>query len=109
MTKYLVLYHADVGAEEQMEQQSEEAGAASMQAWTDWAGRVGPALLDFGTPLGQAREVTSDGTSTPTTTVGGYSIVEAADADAAAALMEGHPHLENGTILLHETVELPGM
>lgn len=108
MAKYLVLYHADVGAEEQM-QQSEEAGQAGMQAWMDWAGRTGPALLDFGTPLGQARAVTSDGTSTPTTTVAGYSIVEAPDADAAAALMEGHPHLEVDTIRLHEALEVPGI
>ena len=108
MTKYLVLYNADVGAEEQM-QQSEEDAQASMQAWMDWAARVGPALVDFGTPLGQAREVTSEGASTPSTTVGGYSIVEAADADAAAALMVGHPHLELGTIRLHEALAVPGM
>jgi len=43
------------------------------------------------------------------TTVAGYSIVEAPDADAAAALMEGHPHLEVGTIQLHEALEVPGM
>ncbi len=108
MAKYLVLYHADVGAEEQM-QQSEEDAQADMQAWTDWAAGVGPALVDFGTPLGQVCEVTVDGTSTPSTTVGGYSIVEAADVDGAAALMTGHPHLQIGTIRLHEALDVPGM
>ena len=108
MTRYLVLYHSDVSAEEQM-QQSEAEGQASMQAWMDWAGRTGPALTDFGTPLGNPRRVGPDGASAATTTIAGYSIVEAADADAAAALMVGHPHLEIGTIEVLEGIELPGM
>jgi len=41
-------------------------------------------------------------------TAAGYSIVEAADADAAAALMDGHPHLKLGAIEVLETIELPG-
>jgi hypothetical protein len=108
MAKYLVLYHADVSAEEQM-QQSQEDGDAEMQAWMAWAGRIGDALLDFGTPLGNSRTVTSTGASPLPATAAGYSIVDAADADAAVALMDGHPHLKTGTIELLETIELPGM
>jgi hypothetical protein len=51
----------------------------------------------------------SSGASPSSTTTGGYSIVDAADADAAAALMDGHPHLKNGTIEVLEAIELPGM
>ncbi|MFE5673345.1 YciI family protein [Agromyces sp. NPDC056523] len=108
MTKYLVLYHADVGAEEQM-QQSEADAQAGMQVWMDWAQGAGAALLDFGTPVGNARRVDADGADAATTTVGGYSLVEAADADAAAALMKGHPHLRIGTIEVLESIDLPGM
>ncbi|MGR0319879.1 YciI family protein [Agromyces sp. ZXT2-3] len=108
MAKYLVLYRADVSAEEQM-QQSPEEGDASMQEWMAWAGKVGGALTDFGSPVGNGRAITSAGTSSSTSDVAGYSIVEAADADAAAALMDGHPHLEIGTIEVLEAIELPGM
>ncbi|MCD2443801.1 YciI family protein [Agromyces sp. SYSU K20354] len=108
MAKYLVLYHADVSAEQQM-QQSEADGQAEMQAWMDWAGAAGDAVVDLGTPLGEVRMVTSGGASTSSTTVAGYSIVEAADADAAAAIMTGHPHLKIGTIAIHEMAAIPGM
>ncbi|BDZ53485.1 YciI family protein [Agromyces marinus] len=105
MTTYLVLYHADVSAEEQM-QQSESEGQAAMQAWMAWAGQAGDALVDFGTPLGAARHVGAEGTAS---TIAGFSIIEAPDADAAAALMDGHPHLELGTIEILEQLSVPGM
>lgn len=108
MAKYLVVYHADVSAEEQM-QQSEDQGQAEMQEWMAWAGKAGDALLDMGSPLGTARSVSSAGASTSSSTAVGYSIVEAADADAAAALMGGHPHLKIGTIEVLETIPVPGM
>ncbi|MET3770019.1 hypothetical protein ABIB15_002723 [Marisediminicola sp. UYEF4] len=108
MAKYIVLYHADVSAEQQIEQ-SEEEGQAEMQEWMAWAGKVGAALLEFGSPLGNARSVSSARTTRSPSTAAGYSIVEAADADAAATLMDGHPHLKLGTIEVLETIELPGM
>lgn len=62
-----------------------------------------------GTPLGNGRSVSSSGTSSSSSDVAGYSIVEAADADATVALMDGHPHLKTGTIEVLEAIELPGM
>lgn len=108
MAKYLVLYHADTSAQDQMQQSDEEA-QAEMQAWGVWAGKVGDALLELGSPLGEARSVSSAGVSMASSTAAGYSIVEAADADAAAALMVGHPHLKTGTIEVLETIDLPEM
>lgn len=108
MAKYLVLYHADVSAEDQMEQ-SEEEGQAEMQAWMTWAGKTGAALVDMGTPLGNARFVSASGAEPSPSSAADYSIVEAPDADAAAALMGGHPHLKIGTIEVLEAVQLPGM
>lgn len=108
MSKFVLLYMSDTPAAEQM-QQSEEEGAADMQEWTAWAASAGGALLDFGLPLGNARSVSASGSGESSSTVGGYSIIEAADADAAAALLAGHPHLKNGTIELLEAFEIPGM
>jgi hypothetical protein len=45
-------------------------------------------------------------------TLGGYSILQAEDLNAAVALMDGHPHFMSGegaTIQIHETLEIPGM
>ncbi|WP_353813723.1 YciI family protein [Agromyces sp. SYSU T00266] len=108
MAKYLVLYRADVSAEEQM-QQSPEEGQAEMQEWMAWAGKVGDALADFGSPVGNGRAVGASGASASSSDVAGYSIVEAADADAAVALMDAHPHLKVGTIEVLEALEIPGM
>jgi hypothetical protein len=107
MPQYLVLYRADVSADDQM-QQSEEAAQADMQAWTDWADSVGPAVVDLGTPLVAVRSVSADGVSVASATVAGYSIVEAPSADAAAALFSNHPHLNIGTVEVYETLEVPG-
>lgn len=108
MAKYLVLFHADVSAEQQM-QQSDEDREAEMQAWWAWAAQAGDALLDMGTPLGSARSVSSAGAVASPSTADGYSMIEASDADAAVALMNGHPHLKTGTIEVLETIQLPDM
>ena len=106
MPQYLVLYRADVSAADQM-QQSDAAAQADMRAWTDWADSVGPAIVDFGTPLVAVRGVTADGITAATASVAGYSIVEAPDADAAAALFRSHPHLSIGTVEVYETLAVP--
>ncbi len=44
-----------------------------------------------------------------TAKVTGYSFIEAADADAAVALLAEHPHLKNGDIELLEAFDMtPG-
>lgn len=108
MPKYVLLYTAPISAEEQM-QMSEEEGKAEMEVWMAWSGRLGPALLDFGLPLGNGRAVTSSGATPTTSEVNGYSIIEADDIDAAVALTESHPHLRRGTIEVLETMPIPGM
>lgn len=108
MSKFVLLYTADVSADDQM-QLSDEESAAATQEWVDWAGRVGEALVDFGMPLGNGKTVSADGVSPSASTIGGYSIVEAADLDAASALTAGHPHLKIGRIEVLETLPVPGM
>lgn len=98
MSKYLLLYRADQSAAEQMAQSTPEQQQAGMEAWMAWFGRVGDALVDGGSPVGGG-----DGT------VGGYSIVEASDDTAVQSLLEGHPHLEVGTIDVLPFLAMPGM
>ena len=79
-----------------------------MQAWTEWFGQLGDALVDGGNPASQTREIASNGTvsqlngGAPT----GYSIIKAADIDAAVALAKGCPVLQGGASLqVVETVD----
>lgn len=93
MAKYLLLYHGG------SQPASAEEGAKIMTAWTSWMGSLGSALVDAGNPTGDAKtiapggKVSAGGGANPTT---GYSILEAASADAAATLAKGCPHLVSG-------------
>ena len=65
----------------------------SMAEWGDWAKKCGDSLVDFGAPLGWGTHLDPDGNSHEgSKEVAGYSIVQAADIEAAKALFEGHPH-----------------
>lgn len=99
MAKYLLVYKT---TGEPMPEPTPEQGQAIMEAWTTWGGKVGPAIVDFGAPVAPI------GSAAPT--IGGYSILEAADADALAALLEGHPHVaQGGTIDTYELQAIEGM
>ncbi|RMI31461.1 gas vesicle protein GvpO [Nocardia stercoris] len=62
---------------------------APMQAWMDWVGRVGHAIVDLGSPLVPASPGAEPG-------IGGFSIMQADNAEALHELMRGHPHTEQG-------------
>jgi hypothetical protein len=110
MAKFLFLYHAPSTPAEAMPSDPAQLEAVTAQ-WMAWAERVGAGMVDFGTPLGDGVQVSPEGTSPSTAGVAGYSIIEAADRDAAVALTEGHPHLgmPGGTIEVHELLPVPGM
>ena len=98
MSKYLLLYRADQSAAEQLANSTPEQQAAGMEAWMAWFAKGGESIVDGGSPVSGG-----DGT------VGGYSIVEAADEAALAPLLEDHPHLEIGTIDVLPFLAIPGM
>jgi len=98
MAKFLVLYRSDVSAAEQMANATPEEAAAGMQEWMRWFEATGEALVDGGAP-------TQGGDGT----VGGYSILQAADLAAAQGLVADHPHRRIGTIDVLELLQMPGM
>lgn len=110
MSTYLFVYHrppipADVPPP------TPEWMEANMKAWRAWEDRVGADLVDFGRPLAGGVRIGPDGSTRPSETqVAGYSIVEAADLDAARALTEDHPHYQmpGASIEIHETQPIPG-
>jgi hypothetical protein len=102
MTKYLVIYKADRSAQEQMSGASPEEAQAGMAAWMDWQQRAGDAVVDMGSPLAPADHAAD-------ASIGGYSILEAESPEALARVLDGHPHLQIGTIETHQFLDLPGM
>jgi hypothetical protein len=93
MSKFLYLYR---GPATPMEDFTPEQSAEQMQAWGEWMGRVGSALVDGGAPFGARSSVADDGTSPVPGDLNGYTIVEADSLDAARALLERHPFLSEG-------------
>ena len=93
MPKYVFAYHGGGMPE------TEAAQAASMEAWGAWFNTLGAAVVDGGNPTGQAKTVAADrsvhdgGGANPLT---GYTLVTAADIDAAVTLAKGCPILASG-------------
>ena len=98
MAKFTLLY---VGGDRPA---SEEEGAAVMGAWMAWFEKAGSALVDGGSAFGDSTAV---GVDLPATGANGYSVIEAASAADATAMLADHPHLAaNGRIEVHETLDM---
>jgi hypothetical protein len=100
MATFLLTFHGG-GMPETKEEQDR-----AMQAWNDWFGALGDALVDGGNPISQSRAISPDGsvmeaTAAPT----GYTIIKADDIDRAVALAQGCPVLGGGAaVVVSETL-----
>ena len=109
MAKYLVLYRSSVSATEQLSSGSPEDAQAGMELWMQWAGRVGNAIVDMGSPL--ASTGVFGGPGNKDNTIGGYSVLEADSPQSLEKLLDGHPHLHspgNPSIETLEFLPIPG-
>jgi len=105
MTKFLVLYRAISTAAEQMAAGTPEQAQAGMEAWMAWAQRAGDAVVDLGAPLAVVEAGGDAGDP-----IGGYSVLQAEDAEALVKVLDGHPHAAmGGTIEILEFLPMPGM
>ncbi len=68
-------------------------GPDAMAAWTGWFEELGSAILEPGNPT---FESTTLGSTPGDTRLGGYTIVEAEDLDAATTMAKGSPALAAG-------------
>ena len=113
MKKFLVLYMADsADFEEMMKNFTPEQQKKGMEAWMKWMGDHKASLVDGGAPLGKTKRVDSKGASDTKNDIGGYSIVQAETADAAAKLFgKDHPHLQmpGAWVEIIEVRHIPGM
>jgi hypothetical protein len=93
MSNFMMIYKGEATDTADMTQ---EQAAEVMAKWGAWMQKVGPALVDVGTPFGPGVSVVDDGTTGQPVSMSGYSIVEAGDLSAAQALADGHPYLSEG-------------
>ncbi|HEX2405495.1 MAG TPA: hypothetical protein VHM29_12415 [Acidimicrobiia bacterium] len=104
MAKFLFVYHGGSAPE------SEEEGAAVMQAWNEWFGGLGSAVVDQGHPTGASATVGSDGSTAQgggANPVTGYSIISADSLDEALVFAKDSPQLSSGgTIEVAETLDI---
>ena len=112
MKKFLVLYMASSAEfEKMMKTSTPQQQKDGMEAWTKWMNANKASFVDGGAPLGKTKRVDSKGVSDVRNEVGGYSIVQAASADAAAKLFgKTMPHLQmpGAWIEIVEIMPMPG-
>ena len=93
MSRFLVTYHGGSGAPASAEQ-AEQMKAA----FGRWLAGAGSAVVDPGAPLRPATQV-ANGSPLPRVAIGGYTIIEAADAAAAMEILRTHPFVARGGTL----------
>lgn len=94
MPNYLYIYHA---GRDFAPPASQAEGEAAMAAWGAWMGKIGPALVEGGDPVGKSMKVDVAGMSAGVENAAmGWSIVEADSIEAACKLAEGNPVIQGG-------------
>jgi hypothetical protein len=93
MAKYVFVYHGGKSPSNPAEVKR------VMDAWGQWFGSMGAAVIDGGNPVGKSSTVRSDGSvandggSNP---VSGYSLIEAPSLEEAVSKARGCPILRDG-------------
>lgn len=92
MPKFLFVYHGGKPPETQAEID------ASMAAWGKWMQANGASLVDPGNPVGLSKTVSQSGVAGNggANPAAGYTIVEAADIDAACQIASDNPMVLDG-------------
>lgn len=103
MSKYMFIFHGGSMPE------TPEEGAQVMAAWESWLTGLGAAVIDPGAPAGPSKTVSAAGVSDNggANPVSGYTLVEAADMDAAVDMAKGCPiHQGGGTVEVAEALPM---
>ena len=104
MAKYLITYSGGATPDNTTQEQRE----ALMQAWMDWFGGLGEAVVEMGSPTGASKVVAPGGVvSDGAPGITAYSVISADSLEAAAEACRQHPHLDaGGTITIHEMFDI---
>lgn len=104
MAKYLFVYHGGSHPE------TEAEVAEVMDAWGNWLGSMGSAVVDGGNPVGKSSTVNADGSVSDnggSNPASGYSLIEASDLSDAVSKAKNCPILAaGGSIELAEAIDM---
>lgn len=100
MPKYIFVYKSQTDWGTLPKEQIEKM----MQAWGEWVGSMGPAVVDKGEPFKPVgKQVSSEGISNADDLLSGYTTVEARDFDEALHMAQSAPTVERGgTVQVYE-------
>jgi hypothetical protein len=103
MGKYVFAYRGGGGMPE-----TEEEGAALMQAWMSWLESLGESVVDAGNPFGDSVSVTTSGSNGQAGSgLTGYSVVSASSLDEAVSKAGGCPiFASGGGVDVYETLPM---
>ncbi len=105
MSQYVIVY---LGGDQPS---SPEEGKQHMAKYMDWLSSLGDSAVSPANPLKDTNTVNPDGSVTPgsTTTMSGYTIIEADSMEAALSLARTCPFLDiGGSLEVSELMEMPG-
>jgi hypothetical protein len=77
-----------------METSSPEEKKKEMDEWNEWMKANASIFADMGGPTGKNMQVSPAGMTQVSNDIGGYSIVQAESAEAAAKLLATNPHFQ---------------
>jgi hypothetical protein len=101
VAKFLITYHGGGGVPSNPEQ-----AAQAKAAFGQWLQSAGPSVIDPGAPLRFATRV-AESSPASDVAIGGYTLLDAPNVDAAVALLKAHPFVaRGGTLQVHEAVQI---
>ena len=105
MPKYMLTFHGEMNMEDMPS--DPKAVQAMMAAWGAWYESMGEGLVDGGAPFSVSTAVDANGGTDAPAQLTGYTIIDAADMDAATAIAKGSPVIANGhTVQISEAIDM---
>jgi hypothetical protein len=85
-----------------------EEGQKEMEKWGAWFAGMGDAVVNPGNPVGQSWTVSGDGVRQDggANPLSGFTVVKAANIEAAAEMAKGCPIVDTGSVEVAEIMEM---
>ncbi len=106
MNRYILVYKEKQVTD--MSTMPEEEIAKVMEAWGEWLGSMGNAVIDRGDAFKEGKVIDGDTVTDADGLTSGYTIIEAANFDEALAFAKNNPSVKEGsTVEVYEAFGLP--
>lgn len=116
MKKFLAIY---IGVPEMKakwdalpEAEKQARADKGMKGWHAWIEQNKSSIVEIGSPLGKTKRISPKGIGDTKNAMTGYTVVQAENHEAAAALFVNHPHFAifpGESVEVMECMPIPGM